>query len=170
MTRSTIYIYCLLFVCCSAPTVSNNDLEFKELKFFNKKTDKPFSGEVEFKFDDSRISNLFGFKRGIPDGRWVSLGYQGEVIQEGKYTPIIIDKSSQLSKHVERISIYFFREGKVKTNDVLVILKDRHKEAEDKDKMREDVLSYLRSYHKSVLANAKIDSVFFVKSELEIFN
>ncbi|MGF6928963.1 hypothetical protein QFZ48_004463 [Chitinophaga sp. W2I13] len=72
------------------------------------KDNKPFSGIAVIKFDNGKVSNSIHFKNGIPDGKWTAYGYQGEIVQEGKYTPIPIDNSNELFENIKRISVLFF--------------------------------------------------------------
>lgn len=162
-----LYISCLLFLGCSNPVILKDDLEFKEFKYFNKRNDKPFSGTALIKFDNGKVSNSIRFKNGIPDGKWEAYGYQGEIVQEGRYTPVSIDDSDKLFENIKRISVYFFKEGEFKTNDILIILK---KDNNRSDELRAGVLKYLNFKDKSLLQNAKLDSIIFVKEELEVTN
>ena len=165
-----LYICCLLFLGCSDLVILKDDLEFKEFKYFNKGNDKPFSGTAVIKFDNGKVSNSIRFKNGIPDGKWEAYGYQGEIVQEGRYTPVPIDDSDKLFENIKRISVYFFKEGEFKTNDILVILKKDNRQFNRSDELRAGILKYLNFNDKSLLENAKLDSIIFVKGELEITN
>lgn len=170
MNEIIVYISCLLLLGCSEPVILKDDLEFKEFKYFSKRNDKPFSGTAVIKFDNGKVSNSIRFKNGIPDGKWEAYGYQGEITQEGRYTPVPIDDPDKLFENIKRISVCFFKEGEFTTNDILIILKKDNKQFNQSDKLRASVLKYLNTYHKGVLQDAKLDSVFFVKNELDTAN
>ncbi|MGF6928964.1 hypothetical protein QFZ48_004464 [Chitinophaga sp. W2I13] len=73
-------------------------------------------------------------------------------------------------KILRELVFYFFKEGEFKTNDILVVLKNENKSSNSSDKLRAEVLKYLNLRHKNILQNAKLDSIIFVKHELEVGN
>lgn len=166
-----ILFFCLWLTILSCSQMSRrtsyDNLVFKHYLFFEKDAHAPFTGITESKFENGNISNVIRFKNGVPDGEWAAYGYQGEIVQSGKYTPVYPDTSTYDSVgKIERINICFFQEGDYKYNDILVVVKGDVMDGE-KDNLKQKVMKQLILYQPDLQIGVN-DSLTFVKDELEI--
>jgi len=89
---------------------------------FYKDSTKVYSGHAFSKFDDGKISNDVLIENGIPSGKWIAYGYQGEIVQRGSYNPVMLDYVNiEDLKEVQRINICETEEGNERFFDIFIV-------------------------------------------------
>ena len=80
----------LLIVILSTPIsgeiLDTINLIKKNGLFYNKISDKLFTGFVVFKYDNGKIKSKGSFKNGMEDGYWVDFNQNGSLFSKGNYT------------------------------------------------------------------------------------
>lgn len=104
----------LFFLGCKPQKISLGDLEYKDSHYCNE--NQIYSGIVIDKFEEnSGVSFVAKINKGVPSGNWRSLGYDGEIIQHGHFTPVEVDRVFVNLREgdfkIERINYNEFREG-----------------------------------------------------------
>ncbi|SEK53125.1 hypothetical protein SAMN05421740_1022 [Parapedobacter koreensis] len=82
---------------------------------------KPYSGEVFDLFNNSNtISYTAKVIKGIPSGRWIAYGYNGEVVSEGRFITLDTEGGNDFS----RITLERSKENEIEINKVFVVTDD----------------------------------------------
>jgi hypothetical protein len=119
----SIVFQVLILSGCNRPKTLISDLEYREFRYYKKGSSQQYTGTAITNFDDGNLSNSIEIKNGIPNGKWASYGYMGEVIQEGSYSPVnMSDDSFLVAKSVHRLNICFGKEGSYSSTDIDVIV------------------------------------------------
>jgi hypothetical protein len=126
----------LFFLNCKSNNIFLTDLEYKNSHYYNKNI--LYSGSVFNRFEENgRVSFIAKINEGIPSGNWRSLGYDGEIIQNGRFLPVKVDsvfvKIKEGGFKIERINYNEFHEGDYTRWYIVFISNDIEKDITSND-------------------------------------
>ena len=158
------FLIILLFNSCTPPKELVSALILKNSKYCKKQSAQTYTGIVITKFDNGIISTSTELKNGIPDGKWFVYGYKSEIIQEGKYIPVLMNEPLFTEKSIKRLNISFGKEGSYSFTDVYVITENIL--LNDTANLRKNIQQLLQ--RKNILTNKdSVNELKIVKGELE---
>lgn len=145
--KNIYFIAIFLFsMGCTRSQTLLEDLMIKDNRFYLDSS-KVYSGYAITKFESGKVSNQIFIEDGIPSGQWIAYGYDGEVVQKGKYKPAIgpFEQIEGL-KNIHRINICETKEATVNFIDIFIVSGDQKidvDKTEDK-KFRDALLKELK--------------------------
>ncbi|WP_129716184.1 hypothetical protein [Pedobacter sp. SYP-B3415] len=166
MKKVYLIFFLLLGEACGNPEASFKELVVKDNLFY-KDSLTVYSGYVFSEFDNGDISSKIPIKNGIPDGKWVAYGYDGEIVQSGTFKPIITGLVTLADlKQVSRINICDTNELKEHFIDIFIVCKALKKNVDKtNDKRFRDSLILLLKKRKIALDFNKINKITAVNIE-----
>jgi hypothetical protein len=164
MQIKIIFIALVVLLGCSPAKVSISKLTLKNSLYYYLQTKQPYTGEVLIKFDNGKTASVINIKNGVPDGRWVAYGYQGEIVQEGVYQPVDISTEFFFKgSDFIRLNVCTTKEGSVEFTDIFLVTNTPEKTySEDKDK----ILAFLKTKSINIIDD-NIHEIKYVTAEVE---
>ncbi|PWG77915.1 toxin-antitoxin system YwqK family antitoxin [Pararcticibacter amylolyticus] len=167
MKAFTLIIFLFFLSSCSRSQILLEELVLKENIYFQKGTSMPYDGEAISKFDNGRISNKISIKNGIPEGPWTAYGFDGEVVQCGKYVPF---KNKELTvngvKSIRRLNVCEVKEGQNSYTDIFVVVADQLKVPNNPKELKNTLIKLLKMKGYN-FENKQVNQVKLVAGELE---
>jgi hypothetical protein len=158
-----VFAAVLIFGGCTPTKVSIDKLQVRENRYYLK-NEKPYTGEVVSNFDNGSIAGIIQMKDGVPNGRWVAYGYNGEIVQEGNFQPLSISNESLFSNiNVVRLNVCNTKEGKIEFTDVYVVSKSITDF--NIEQYKHQLLSFLK-YKSVIIKGDSINEIRYVVAEL----
>jgi hypothetical protein len=131
---------------------------------------RPFTGIGRFYFASGTVSDQIHFQDGIPNGTWVSYGYQGEVIYQGEFTPLPLPPRSPIRRaacalpDLKRVTLRKSMDGVHTSYDVLLVSPDSSRTAQHRAQAIAEWRSYVVPAAVAQLPTA-IDTVLILQKE-----
>jgi hypothetical protein len=166
--KELIFIIYTLIAGCSANDVLVNKMILRNGRYFiSNDTHVPYTGTALSKFDTGKLSEKTSFINGVPNGKWLAYGYNGEVIQSGTYKPRLL-KSLDIEtiKQIIRINICTTIEGN--QNFIVLYLVSNNGEEFDIEKkapLFNIILEKLKQQGITI-RNDLVDKIRIVKTEI----
>lgn len=155
MDKIFLIFFSIVITGCLKNKVKLKDLKINNGIYHISRSNEPYSGHAYSYFKEGGMSNDIYIKEGIPSGKWMAYGYDGEIVQSGEFNPLLVDQITILDvTAIDRINVCFTKEGDYKFIDVFIISNTLQKvvdKAGDKE-FRSALLEVLRSN------NVKIDT------------
>lgn len=164
--RIIVIVFTLLLISCKGDDFRLTDLRLQKKYYYLKSDTVRFSGRIRTLFPDNTVSNDFRFVDGVPNGKWISYGHKGEVIQEGKYQPLDVSDNKRLvDLGVERLNLCHIKESDISFIDVIVILKDHH--SNNQQQIEGQVTDYLNEKNQ-LLEGDIVNSIQIAQCEIDL--
>lgn len=158
LIKSLLILSSIFMGCKNSVPIEN--LVFVNNKLYTSEGMTSFTGRGYSKFPSGTISNKITFINGVPDGEWVSYGYEGEVIQKGFYSPRFLKHDSVgFVKGVLRINICKIQEGSSATSCLFIITN------KTPSKLSKGELRFKKLLASLKLNNVKIDEIKITNRE-----
>ena len=158
------FLIILLFSSCTSSKELVSDLVLKNDRYYKKKSEQPFTGIAITKFDNGVMSSSTELKNGVPNGKWFAYGYKSEIVQEGKYIPVVTNEPLFVEKNIKRLNVSFGKEGSYSFTDVYVIVENTL--VSDIANLKKDIQQLLQ--RRNILVNKdSLNEIKIVKGELE---
>jgi hypothetical protein len=159
-------IIVILFIAgCSSSIKLKSELKKENNRYYY--DNKPFTGVAISEFKNRQISDEVNFKNGLPEGKWKTYGYDGEVIQEGTYQAYYL-RNAEIGKlrGIKRVNICTYKEGDINLIDVHIINNELKRETiKEESPLYQDVIDTLKSNH--IVINASlVDNIIFNDVEM----
>ncbi len=97
-------IFLILFASCTN-TARLDNLKLKNNKYYNNDSNIPFTGIAKGYFKSGELSSEINFEKGIPIGKSIGYGYDGEKINQGMSSVIRFSEKKPYLSDVLRINL-----------------------------------------------------------------
>ena len=166
MKKFCLSIAAIFFILgCAEQEISIDKIQLRQGKYYPIGTKNPYSGKVITTFNNGMVSGSYELKEGVPNGEWVTYGYQSETIQEGTHTPIDVKGEMEfLNDSIIRLSICNFEEGSSIITNIYIVSNAGERTVSKNEKL--NVISFLKK-HPSLIKADTINEITIITGELE---